>query len=69
MVLPAGIASRMRDIVEGRGSMGSSRPHMVFAPTIHALDAQGVERVLTRHQRVFENRVDKVLKKKGFFAR
>lgn len=58
----------MRDMVEGGGTMGS-RSALVFAPTIHALDAQGVDRVLTKHQRIFENRVDKVLKKKGLFAK
>lgn len=68
MVLPAGIASRMRDMVESGGTNGA-RSALVFAPTIHALDAQGVDRVLTRHQRLFENRVDKVLKKKGFGAK
>lgn len=69
MVLPAGIASRMRDLVESGGTFASGSPHLVFAPTIHALDAEGVDRVLIRHQRIFENRVDKVLKKRGFFAK
>lgn len=68
MVLPASIASRMRDMVEGGGTM-SSRSALVFAPTIHALDAHGVDSVLAKHQRIFENRVDKVLRKRGFFAR
>lgn len=52
---------------DGRGLKSGS--HFTFAPTIHALDAQGVDRVLTKHQRIFENRVDKVLKKKGFFGK
>lgn len=69
MVLPAGIASRMRNMVEQGGNLGSGNPRLVFAPTIHALDAEGVDRVLTKHQRIFENRVDKALRKKGFLAR
>lgn len=52
---------------DGRGLGGGSQ--FVFAPTIHALDAQGVDRVLAKHQRIFKNRVDKVLRKKGLFTR
>lgn len=38
---------------DGRGLGGGSQ--FVSAPTIHALDAQGVDRVLAKRQRIFEN--------------
>ena|SRR5690348_12446484 len=64
MVLPAGIATRMRAMVEDGGPVRSNL-HFSFAPVIHALDAEGMDRVLTKHQRLFESKVDKYLRKKG----
>jgi hypothetical protein len=71
MVLPAGLAGRMRDVVEGGGGdggggRGGGHMHFHFSPIISAVDSSGVADLLNRHKNTFESFVTKSMKKKGF---
>lgn len=64
MVLPAGLAGRMRSVIDG-GSSGGGDVHFHFAPTIQAMDSDGVDSVLTKHRQTFIAHVKKELKKRN----
>jgi hypothetical protein len=38
-----------------------------FAPVIQAIDADGVAKMLTMHSKLFENRVERMLKRRGLY--
>jgi hypothetical protein len=64
MVLPAGLAGRMRDVVEGRAGGGGVT--VVVNHTVTAVDAQSFQGMIRQHGNMIGNEVARVLKKKGF---
>lgn len=50
---------------EGRNSQsnGSTTVHATFAPTIHAIDSNGVEGMLKQHHRVFQREITNTIRK------
>jgi hypothetical protein len=70
MVLPAGLASRMRDVVDGRvGSDGGGGVTVVVNHSVNAMDAESFQGVIRRHGNIIGNEVARVLKKKGMSPR
>jgi SepF-like predicted cell division protein (DUF552 family) len=53
------------EAAEGRGNTShtSMQVHATFAPTIHAIDADGVEGMLQKHQKVFQREITNTLRK------
>jgi hypothetical protein len=50
MILPRNISSFIVKSVGSQSGNAQSQPsHLVFAPTIHAVDAEGMDRILERH--------------------
>lgn len=66
MVLPAGVADRMRGVIEGGGGGGIS---VVVNHSVNAVDAQSFQQHIRRHGNMIGNEVARVLKKRGFAAR
>lgn len=66
MVLPAGIASRMRDMVEG-GSPRAAGLSVHF--NVNAIDGQDAADFIGKNSRNIANAVAKELKKKGLFSK
>ncbi|HYL92762.1 MAG TPA: hypothetical protein VEW69_06355 [Alphaproteobacteria bacterium] len=64
MVLPAGIASRMRDVVENGGS-GGGGVTVVVNHSVNAVDAESFQGVMRKHSNIIGQEVARVLKKKG----
>jgi hypothetical protein len=48
-----------------RGNTGGGGSHMTYAPTIHAVDGDGVERMLKKHSAVFHAELKSTLRKHG----
>lgn len=63
MVLPAVHAEALRQTVAGGG--GGNTMHFHFAPTIHAVDADGVEAMLRNHAPKFAGAVQRHLRTKN----
>jgi hypothetical protein len=57
MVLPAPIASFIVNAASQGSGNGGGQNHFVFAPTVHAVDAEGVDRMLTKHADTFHRHV------------
>jgi hypothetical protein len=56
----------LRGMVRNGGTSGGHAIHVhgvQFAPTIHALDADGVDDVLTRHQETFQRHFETTLRR------
>lgn len=66
MVLPAGVADRMRGVIEGGGGSGVT---VVVNHSVSAVDAQSFQAHIRRHGNLIGNEVARVLKRKGFAAR
>ena len=67
MVLPAGLASRMRDVVDGRvASDAGGRLTVVVNHSVNAVDAESFQGVIRRHGNIIGNEVARVLKTKGY---
>lgn len=66
MVLPAGVADRMRGVIEGGGGGGFS---VIVNHSVNAVDAQSFQQHIRRHGNMIGNEVARVLKKRGFAAR
>jgi lambda family phage tail tape measure protein len=66
MVLPAGVADRMRGVIEGGGGGGIS---VVVNHSVNAVDAQSFQQHIRRHGNMIGNEVARVLKKRGFAAK
>jgi hypothetical protein len=67
-VVPGGVMDGLRTMARDGGFSQKSpvnvRAH--FAPTIHALDAEGVDRVLDKHQDKFQKQFESTLRKMNF---
>jgi hypothetical protein len=59
-IIPASIAGPMRDQIAGGGGGGTT---VHYSPTIHAIDAQGMEGVLNKHSRVIAKIMQSQLRK------
>jgi hypothetical protein len=66
MVLPAGVADRMRGVIEGGGGGGVS---VIVHHSVNAVDAESFRTHIRKHGNMIGNEVARVLKKKGFAAR
>lgn len=66
MVLPAGVADRMRGVIEGGGGGGFS---VIVNHSVNAVDAQSFQQHIRRHGNMIGNEVARVLKKRGFAAK
>ena len=66
MVLPAGVADRMRGVIEGGGAGGIS---VIVHHSVNAVDAESFRTHIRRHGNMIGNEVARVLKKRGFAAR
>ena len=62
MVLPAGVADRMRGVIEGGGGSGVT---VVVNHSVSAVDAQSFQAHIRRHGNLIGNEVARVLKRKG----
>jgi hypothetical protein len=67
MVLPAGIASRMRDVVEGRASGDGGGITVMVNHSVNAVDADSFQKVVRKHGNMIGNEVARALKKKGLY--
>lgn len=65
-ILPAGIAGKLRELVESGGSNGVS---VVVNHSVNAVDAQSFQGHIRRHGNMIGNEVARVLKRKGFAMR
>jgi predicted phosphoribosyltransferase len=67
MVLPAAIASRMRDVVEGRspGASPQQPVTVIVQHSVNAVDAESFQQHLRRYSSMIGNEVARVLRKKG----
>lgn len=66
MVLPAGLAGRMRDIIEnGEGGIGGGGISVVVNHSVNAIDAESFRTHIRRHGNMIGNEVARVLKRKG----
>jgi len=67
MVLDRNHAQHVRDTAAGgSGSSSGKGPSFHYAPSVQALDATGVDAVLSKHERVFTKHVKRQLKQLGF---
>jgi lambda family phage tail tape measure protein len=66
MVLPAGVADRMRGVIEGGGGGGIS---VIVNHSVNAVDAQSFQQHIRRHGNMIGNEVARVLKKRGVAAK
>lgn len=66
-VVPGGVMDGLRNMARSGGfSTGGTQIHIHgvhYAPKVHAMDAEGVDRVLTKHQSLFQNHFDKAIRK------
>lgn len=66
ITMPADVSQAFRNIQAAGANPatagGSGGGSAIFAPTIHALDAEGVDRVLAKHQRLFQKHAAKWLR-------
>lgn len=62
MVLPAGVAERMRGVIEGGGGGGTT---VVVNHSVSAVDAESFQSHIRRHANLIGNEVARVLKKKS----
>ncbi|HEU5413978.1 MAG TPA: hypothetical protein VFW31_09485 [Candidatus Angelobacter sp.] len=62
MVLPAGVADRMRGVIEGGGGGGTT---VVVNHSVSAVDAESFQSHIRRHANLIGNEVARVLKKKS----
>ena len=71
MVLPAAIASRMRDVVEGRSTGASPQQPVtvIVQHSVNAVDAESFQQHLRRHSAMIGSEVARVLRKKGITAK
>jgi hypothetical protein len=67
MVLPAGVADRMRGVIEGGGGGGGVT--VVVNHSVNAVDAESFQQVIRRHGNIIGNEVARVLKKRGMSPR
>jgi len=65
-ILPAGIAGKLRELVESGGSSGVT---VVVNHSVNAVDAQSFQGHIRRHGNMIGNEVARVLKRKGFAMR
>jgi hypothetical protein len=63
MVLPAGVADRMRGVIEGGGGGGGTT--VVVNHSVSAVDAESFQSHIRRHANLIGNEVARVLKKKS----
>jgi hypothetical protein len=67
MILPRNISNFIvKAASNSSGSGGGANHHFVFAPNIQAIDATGVDSMLTKHQAVFHRHVMKNMRRMGF---
>jgi hypothetical protein len=64
MVLPAGIANQMRNVISGGGS-GGSGVTVVVNHSVSAVDAASFQGHIRRHSNMIANEVTRALKRKG----
>jgi hypothetical protein len=69
MVLPAAIASRMRDVVEGRASSSAQPVTVIVQHSVSAVDAESFQQHLRRHGNLIGNEVARALRRKGLTAK
>ncbi len=65
MVLPAGLAERMRNVIENGGGGGGGIT-VVVNHSVNAIDAASFQTTIKRHGNIIGNEVARVLKLKGF---
>ena len=65
-ILPAGIAGKLRDMVEGGGSRGLT---VVVNHSVNAVDAESFQGHIRKHGNMIGNEVARVLKRKGLASR
>jgi hypothetical protein len=66
-ILPAGIAGKLRDMVEG-GARGGSGTTVVVNHSVNAVDASSFQGHIRRHSNMIANEVTRALKRKGVNA-
>lgn len=64
-VVPGGVMDGLRNVARNGGFEGGNRTLVAprFEPHIHAMDAEGVDRVLTKHQAIFHQHVERAVRK------
>jgi hypothetical protein len=64
-VVPGGVMDGLRNMVKSGGMGGGTHTHLhpSFAPTIHAVDATGVDRMLQQHGDKFERHMTATLRR------
>ena len=65
MVLPAGIAERLRSTIDGSGGMSGSGVSVNVYHNVNAIDAASFKDTIKQHSNIIGNEVVRVLKKKG----
>jgi Lambda phage tail tape-measure protein (Tape_meas_lam_C) len=68
MILPQNISNFIVKAASASGGDfggGSHHQHMIFAPVIHAVDAQGVDRVLSKHMDVFTKKLSNEFRRRN----
>jgi len=63
MVLPAGLAGRMRDVIDGGGGGGAGAVHVHM--NVNAIDSSSFKDTLGRHGHMIGELVTKAMKRKG----
>jgi hypothetical protein len=64
-VVPGGVMDGLRNMARNGGLNQSPTTHYSpkFAPVVHAMDAEGVDRVLTKHQDIFHAHAERAIRK------
>jgi hypothetical protein len=62
-VVTKALTQQVADSQSGNNRRATTHIHPTFAPTIHAMDAEGVDRVLEKHSAKFEKHFQRVMRK------
>lgn len=64
-VVPGGVMDGLRGVARNGGFDGGSQIHIHarYAPTIHAIDQDGVDKMLTKHGDTFQKHFERALRR------
>ncbi|HEY3771325.1 MAG TPA: hypothetical protein VGN44_21810 [Candidatus Angelobacter sp.] len=65
MVLPAGIANQMRNVIGGGGNSGGGGTTVIVNHSVNAVDAASFQQHIRRHSNMIANEVTRALKRKA----